>query len=239
MEKVSIIIPFFNCSYIGLAIESALNQTYQNIEVIVVDDGSTLYNEKVTPYLSRIKYIRKSNGGTASALNFGIENATGDYFAWLSSDDLFHPFKIEKQLHYMKTVNAQASYSNFYLINEHGKIVSSPQGMAFPNQVQFLKRMRRGCVINGCTVMLSMNLCKEIGLFDETLLFTQDYDYWLRILPKFRFYYYSEPLVQYRVHSKMGTKQHRLQARKELLSTTQRHTHIMNELIKRTIQKGI
>jgi glycosyltransferase involved in cell wall biosynthesis len=239
LDKVSIIIPFFNCPYIGLAIESALRQTYQNIEVIVVDDGSTLHNEKVTPYLSRIKYIKKSNGGTASALNTGIRHATGDYFAWLSSDDLFHPLKIEKQLYYMKTINAQVSYSNFYLINETGKIVSSPQGMGFPNQAQFLKRMRRGCVINGCTVMLRMNLFKELGLFDETLLYTQDYDYWLRILSKYRFHYFSEPLVYYRVHSEMGTKQNRLQIRKELQLTTQKHIHKMNELIKNAIQKGI
>lgn len=239
MNKVSIIIPFFNCPYIGLAIESALNQTYQDIEVIVVDDGSTLHNEKVTPYLSRIKYIKKSNGGTASALNTGIRHATGNYFAWLSSDDLFHPFKIEKQLHFMKTINAQASYSNFYLINETGKIVSQPQGMGFLNQVHFLKRMRRGCMINGCTVMLRMNIFKEFGLFDESLLYTQDYDYWLRILPKYRFHYFSEPLVYYRVHSQMGTKQHRLQIRKELQLTTQRHIHKMNDLIKNALQNGI
>jgi glycosyltransferase involved in cell wall biosynthesis len=232
LNKVSIIIPFYNCPYINIAIESALNQTYKNIEIIVVNDGSSLHKEKVTPYLNKIRYIEKDNGGTASALNMGIQHATGDYFSWLSSDDAFHPSKIEKQLHFMKSINAHASYSNFYLINEYGKIVSSPQGMGFPNQVYFLKRMRRGCVINGCTVMLHMNLFKEFGLFDETLIYTQDYDFWLRVLSKYRFHYYPEPLVHYRVHSKMGTKQHRFDIRKELQITTKRHIDKMNELIK-------
>ncbi|MBD7965587.1 glycosyltransferase [Fictibacillus norfolkensis] len=230
--KVSIIIPFFNCPFIAQSIESALNQTYQNIEVIVVNDGSTMHNDKIIPYLSRITYLEKGNGGTASALNTGIKNASGDYFAWLSSDDLFQPTKIEKQLHFMLQNNAMASYSNFYLINNQGSIVSHPQGIGFSNQVQFLKRMRRGCVINGCTVMLNMNVFKQFGLFDESLLYTQDYDFWLRILPHFHFYYFPDALVHYRVHENMGTKRHKTEIRKELQTTIQRHLTKINALVK-------
>jgi glycosyltransferase involved in cell wall biosynthesis len=236
LEKVSIIIPFYNCPYIDNAIRSALDQSYKNVEVIVVDDGSTMYKEKIVPYLKRIKYLKKMNRGTASALNTGIQHATGDYFSWLSSDDEFHPEKIEKQLQFMRSVNAHASYSNFFLINKTGTVFSGPQGIGFPNQILFLKRMRRGCVINGCTVMLKMNLFKEFGLFDETLLYTHDYDYWLRILSKYRFHYYPEPLVNYRVHDKMGTKKHRSKIRKELNSTIQKHLNSMNESIKISIQ---
>ncbi|MBN3555018.1 glycosyltransferase [Fictibacillus nanhaiensis] len=231
-NKVTIVIPFFNCPFIAQAIESAINQTYQNIEIIVVNDGSTKHHEKIIPYLNRITYIKKENGGTASALNFGIQNSTGDYFAWLSSDDTFQPTKIEKQLHFMLQNNAKASYSNFYLINDQGSIVSPPQGMGFSNKVQFFKRMRRGCVINGCTVMLNMNVFKDFGLFDESLLYTQDYDFWLRILPHYHFYYFPEALVHYRVHENMGTKQHRIEIRKELQLTIQRHLTKMNALVK-------
>lgn len=238
MPKVSIVIPFFNCPYIDRAIESSLNQTYKDVEVIVVNDGSTLYNEKIVPYVKRIKYIEKGNGGTASALNIGIRHATGEYFAWLSSDDLYHPTKIEKQLHFMKANHAFASYSNFNLINEQGTIVSYSQSQGFPNQIQFLKRMRRGCVINGCTVMLKMRIFKEFGLFDETLLYTQDYDYWLRILPKYKFHYYPDCLVNYRVHSNMGSKKHKMDVRKEMLSTIHRHNSKMNELIQLAVKKS-
>jgi glycosyltransferase involved in cell wall biosynthesis len=239
VNKVSIIIPFYNCPYVDKAIESALNQTYKNIEIILVNDGSTLYKEKIVPYLDQITYMEKSNGGTASALNMGILNASGEYFSWLSSDDLFHPEKIEKQLHFMKSINASASYSNFYLINENGSIISSPQAMGFPNQTQFLKRMRRGCAINGCTVILKMNIFKEFGLFDETLLYTQDYDFWLRILPSYIFHYFPEPLVNYRVHDNMGTKQHRIKIRIELQNTIQRHIIKMNALVKHASQRGL
>jgi glycosyltransferase involved in cell wall biosynthesis len=212
---------------------SAINQTYKNIEIIVVNDGSTLYKEKVIPYLGKIKYIEKNNGGTASALNLGIKNATGDYFSWLSSDDIYHPQKIENQLRFMQDHHLSVSYSNFYLIDEHGTVISPPQGVCFPHRLQFLKIMRRGCIINGCTVMLKMNLFKEFGLFDETLKYTQDYDFWLRILKKYDFSYYQEPLVNYRIHSNMGTKKHRTAIRLELLQTINRHKAQMDELIQK------
>ena len=94
--KVSIIIPVYNGEkYIAQSIESALNQTYKNIEVIVVNDGSSDNTEKIVlEYGDKIKYIRKENGGVASALNVGIKNMTGDFFSWLSHDDLYYPNKI-------------------------------------------------------------------------------------------------------------------------------------------------
>jgi glycosyltransferase involved in cell wall biosynthesis len=232
VKKVSIIIPFYNCEFVNEAIESALNQTYKNIEVIVVNDGSTQYSEKIKPYLKKIKYIEKRNGGTASALNVGIQNATGEFFSWLSSDDIYEPYKTENQVSFMETNQLWASYANYYLINERGKITSPPIGVDFPKVSQFLKRMRRGCVINGCTVMLRMSIFKEFGLFDESLPFTHDYDYWLRILHKHHFYFYNEPLVKYRVHENMGTKKHSEQIRKELRATIKKHRPKMNEAIR-------
>ena len=66
---VSIVIPFYNCSYVDQAIRSALNQSYSNVEVVVIDDGSTKEVERLTPFLNQINYFRKENGGTASAVN--------------------------------------------------------------------------------------------------------------------------------------------------------------------------
>lgn len=96
--KVSVVIPLYNCPYVDQAVESVLAQSYPDIELIVVDDGSTLYTEKLAPYRDRILYIRKQNGGTGSALNMGIKAASGNYFAWLSADDRFHPHKIQRQM---------------------------------------------------------------------------------------------------------------------------------------------
>jgi glycosyltransferase involved in cell wall biosynthesis len=231
LANVSIIIPFYNCPYIDQAIESALNQTYKNIEVIVVNDGSTLHQEKIQPYLNKIQYIEKSNGGTASALNAGIRIATGKYFSWLSSDDIYLPQKIEQQLNFMKVNQLSASYTNFCTINEKGAILSTSQGVHLSTRIDFVKKMRRGCIVNGCTVMLEMSVFQELGLFDESLKYTQDYDFWLRVLTKHHFHYFSESLVNYRIHSNMGTRKYRVAIRKEILETIKRHKHKLDLLI--------
>src|SRR5689334_17046366 len=101
LPLVTIVIPFYNCAYIDQAVQSALNQTYKPLEIIVVDDGSTRHADRLTPYLPYISYMGKANGGTATALNHGIRNASGEYIAWLSSDDLFYPDKIAHQVAFM------------------------------------------------------------------------------------------------------------------------------------------
>ncbi len=91
LPKVSIIIPVYNGEkYVSLAIESALRQTYSNLEIIVVNDGSTDKTDKICrSYGNKIRYIKKENGGVSTALNVGIDNMTGEYFSWLSHDDLY------------------------------------------------------------------------------------------------------------------------------------------------------
>src|SRR5688500_7147825 len=103
LPKVSIIIPVYNgANYLHEAIKSALAQTYQNLEVIVINDGSTDMGatEKIAQsFGDKIRYFHKENGGVASALNFGIQKMTGSYFSWLSHDDLYEKTKIEDQVH--------------------------------------------------------------------------------------------------------------------------------------------
>lgn len=95
--KVSIVIPVYNgANYVARAINSALNQTWDNKEVIVVNDGSTDHGnteKAAAAFGSRIRYIAKPNGGVASALNLGIQEMTGEHFSWLSHDDLYAPQK--------------------------------------------------------------------------------------------------------------------------------------------------
>nr|WP_280157799.1 glycosyltransferase family 2 protein [Priestia aryabhattai]MDH3135502.1 glycosyltransferase family 2 protein [Priestia aryabhattai] len=143
MSQVSIIVPFYNCPYINQALDSLLSQTYKNIEIIVVNDGSTHYSEKIIPYLDKIKYIEKENGGTATALNKGIQHATGDYFCWLSSDDIYSPEKIEIQLAFMKEQKAVFSHTNYYAINNKSRIITSPLGIHPPNRIEIIKRISK------------------------------------------------------------------------------------------------
>ena len=97
---VSIVIPVYNGSnYMREAIDSALAQSYERVEVIVVNDGSTDDTEQIAlSYGERIRYFRKENGGVSSALNLGIKEMKGEYFSWLSHDDLYTPDKIEVQI---------------------------------------------------------------------------------------------------------------------------------------------
>ncbi|WP_299092534.1 glycosyltransferase [uncultured Metabacillus sp.] len=232
MEKVSIVIPFYNCSYVEHAIESAIGQTYENIEVIVVNDGSTKHVEKLKPYMNKIIYIEKPNGGTGTALNMGIRQATGDYFCWLSSDDIFYFDKIKIQLEKMKKANAMASYTNYYAINGKGEVISGLQGVYTPDRLEFLRTMKRGNIINGCTVMLNMKLFSEFGLFDEQLPYTHDYDLWLRILQKYDFLYIDEPLLLYRDHPDMGTRKHWDTIMQEIGLVQRKNRSYINQLIK-------
>ena len=96
-EKVSIIIPSYNTGkYVQESIESALNQTFTNLEIIVVDDGSTDNSlEQIRKFSDRIKIITKKNGGTSSALNTGIKEMSGDWFKWLGADDILYPNAVE------------------------------------------------------------------------------------------------------------------------------------------------
>ena len=100
--KISIIVPVYNgANYLKEAIESALAQTYKNIEIIVVNDGSNdagLTEKTALSFGNKISYFSKPNGGTSSALNLGIKNMTGEYFSWLSHDDTYYPNKLKAQI---------------------------------------------------------------------------------------------------------------------------------------------
>ncbi|KON92029.1 glycosyltransferase [Rossellomorea marisflavi] len=202
--KVSIIIPFYNCPYVDQAIRSAIHQTYPDIEVIVVDDGSTKFTEKINPYRHRIKYIRKSNGGTASALNEGLRHATGHYFAWLSSDDQFVADKIQKQVTFMQRNGSRLSYTAFKTVDSNNTIISEIRSAPMRHGT-FKQRLLQGCPVNGCTVMAEISLMKQAGWFDEGYKFAQDYEMWCRLSLFTPMHYFDESLVLYRVHPGMGT----------------------------------
>lgn len=230
--KVSIVIPFYNCSYIDQAIASALAQTYPNIEIIVVDDGSTIHADKIDPFLDRVYYLGKANGGTASALNYGIRKATGKYVVWLSSDDLFYPNKIEKQLAFMEKNQAWISYTSFDEIDEHHRFLNLSAGMRFRNYRDFITCWLKHDPINGCTVMIQKGLFDRVGYFDETLPYTHDYDLWIRfILNGVPIHFLDESLTKYRWHEAMGTKKHWPEIEMEIAAIQKRYRSQLLALI--------
>jgi glycosyltransferase involved in cell wall biosynthesis len=128
-DLVSIVIPTYNrADLLPQAIESALNQTYRNIEIIVVDDGSTDETDDVCRrYGAKVRYIRKRNGGVASALNKGISEMQGEWLKWLSSDDYLQPEAVELLLRKAQDVNAKIVYSSFRMVDVNGKVIRSCQ----------------------------------------------------------------------------------------------------------------
>ena len=104
---VSIIIPVYNGeNYLREAIDSALAQTYKNIEIIVVNDGSKDKTDEICKsYGSRIRYFKKENGGVSTALNLGIKKMNGEYFSWLSHDDLYYDDKIKVEVDYLRELD--------------------------------------------------------------------------------------------------------------------------------------
>ncbi|WNS43398.1 glycosyltransferase [Paenibacillus sp. MMS20-IR301] len=230
--RVSVVIPFYNCPYIEQALQSALSQSWQPYEIIVVDDGSTMHAERITPYLPYIHYLGKANGGTASALNHGITHATGDYVVWLSSDDMFYHDKINNQVLFMEQNRLLISYTNFNFINGYSQCTEMNASLMFGSQLDYLRCFLQGNPINGCTVMFKREIFAAIGLFNEALPYTHDYDLWYRaILNGYPPVMLNQSLTAYRRHDGMGTLKHYDVIMAEAAATNARYHAPLSQLI--------
>ena len=178
-SKVSVIIPVYNGEqFLGEAIESALNQTYENIEVIVVDDGSTDHSMDVALEYG-VQVISKANGGTASALNAGIVSSTGEWIKWLSADDVMYPDALEKMMRVVSITpkhDSRIFYTHYTLINEYGDDIGVFTDKEYADPRKTLMQFFFG---NGSTSLIHINVFKKIGPFKE-LPHSEDYEFWLR-----------------------------------------------------------
>lgn len=204
--KVSIIIPVYNGSnYLKEAIDSALLQTYDNIEILVINDGSNdggKTRSVALSYKDKIKYIEKDNGGVSTALNLGIENMTGDYFSWLSHDDLYEPDKVLKQVNeLLKYGDRTVVYSNYNIVDENTNLI----GSVVLNHDEYMANPLQSIInmdINGITLLIPKKAFDECGVFDENLRCVQDYDLWVKIMKTYKFIHMKDILASSRVHSK-------------------------------------
>lgn len=230
--KVTAVIPFYNDPYIGEAVESVLAQRFEGLEVIVVDDGSTREAWRLQRYRDRVHVLGKANGGTASALNHGFRMARGEYVAWLSSDDRWLPGKLARQLAHMERTGSAISHTAFRTIDAAGVPSPKPVRLAFESRYDFYRSLLRANAINGCTVMMRKALFVQLGGFDESAVFTHDYDLWIRaILAGYPPTYLNEPLTEYRKHAGMGTIVNREQAEAEFMATAAKHRGSLSRLL--------
>ena len=208
---VSIVIPVYNGSnYLGEAIDSALSQTYPNIEIIVVNDGSTdggATDEVAFSYKDKIRYFHKENGGVSTALNYGIRQMKGEYFAWLSHDDKHLPKKVEKQMDAIIKHGGEKPVicvCNYILIDGFGnEIARSYQDIEkyFRISPKCFLGSEPGFMIDGDATLISRKLFDICGFFDEVLFASQETDMWFRSLDKADFLFLPDYLVEYRSHS--------------------------------------
>jgi glycosyltransferase involved in cell wall biosynthesis len=181
---VSVLIPSCNCAqYIGMAIDSVLAQDYDNLEIIVVDDGSTDNTKAVVeryvetghaPSLQRktVKYFYKENGGIASAHNYCLKKASGDYIAWVDADDYWLPGKLRTQLNYFKEHPdcriVFTKYDNFY-DNDEVEMVSKNNPLV-QHQIRFAENNKNYLPSS----LARKEVFEECGEFDETIPFGED-----------------------------------------------------------------
>lgn len=202
---VSAIIPVYNGSnYLAKAIDSILNQTYTNIEILVIDDGSTDNTwEIIQSYGEKVHGYHKSNGGVSSALNYGIAKMNGDWFAWLSHDDFWHPQKIEKQIKLLlANPNVNMCYTGFNIIDENDNLLSEYPGIWYKKGIDLRTMLLHGSYIQGITVLINKSCFSVVGGFNEKLRCVQDGDMWYRILSIYDIGLVDEVLATKRLHSK-------------------------------------
>jgi glycosyltransferase involved in cell wall biosynthesis len=193
---VTIVIPVFNGSnYLKEAVDSALAQTYTNLEIIVVNDGSQdngLTEAIALAYGDRIRYFSKQNGGTSTALNIGIQNMRGDYFCWLSHDDLYHPECVEAQIKTLADLDEKTTITmtDLCTMDENYRIMCADTDYSFHIKEWPLRAEARlhpiiYMKLHGCQIMFHRSVFERVGLFDEEMLVAQDFEFFARAFREF------------------------------------------------------
>ena len=206
---VSVIIPNYNYEkFIAETIESVLSQTYKNVEIIVVDDGSKDKSlEVLEKFGDKIRVIQQKNAGVSAARNHGVSFSKGEFIAFLDADDVWLPEKLERQIEkFASDDEIGLVHCSMTLINPLdepiGEMNSGQEGFVAE---EFL-RFERGVVVGaGSTALVKREIFDEVKGFDLRLSTAADWDFCYQVSRKYKFGFVSEPLVLYRMH---GTNMH-------------------------------
>ena len=226
--KVSVIIPTFNrFNLISRAIDSVLSQTIKPFEIIVVDDGSS---DNTSTFIKNnyksVKLIKQKNLGVSKARNVGIKNSSGDWIAFLDSDDEWKKNKLEVQI---KSLSEYDYYSvchtNEIWIRNGIRVNQKKRHQKYGGDI--FDKCLDICRISPSSIIFKKNIIDEVGWFDEGLPICEDYDLWLRITANFKILFIDKPLViKYGGHSDQlsksvnGIEAYRIKSLENLLSNT-------------------
>lgn len=200
---VSIIICVYNGEkYIEPCLKSALSQTYPNIEIIVVDDGSTDRTGQIVKNYSQIKYIYQKNKGIAEARNTGLNHCMGEYIAWLDADDLYLPDKVQEQVQFLQqNQDIDCVYNDVFLIDTDDKVIKELKcDYTYLDPNDFLAQLLFRQVIPCMPSIMYRRKCFENLRFLPDMKYAEDYWMSIELAQRFRFGYLDKILYKYRRH---------------------------------------
>ena len=201
--KVSVIVPTYNrADRLERALNSIVSQTYQDFELIVVDDGSTDKTSQLMKSFPKAQYLYiKKNSGVSKARNVGLAFAKGELICFLDSDDLWKEKKIQIQSLWLENnKDSQICYTDEIWVRNGVRV--NPMNRHRKYSGDIFRHCLGLCIVSPSSVMIRAKLFDEIGNFDESLPACEDYDLWLRIASKYAFHFIEEPLIiKYGGHS--------------------------------------
>ena len=254
--RVSVIIPAYNsASYIGNAIDSVLSQRGCSTEVLVIDDGSMDgTRDVVSNYGTRVQYIHQTNQGVAAARNEGLQLATGDFIAFLDSDDTWYPDKLAVQIdilnHHPECI---ATFSNFHVVDKNNeithrngiqqdyavfKVENNLLRSLFDKEIDgiyygnLFPSLFLGNFINTSSILVRRGAILRAGYFDTTLVTQEDYDYWLRLSQAGQMAYIDQPLLtRSRIPGQLTGEDQKLQISVDVVTVTERYAEQAAQLL--------
>lgn len=220
--KVSVVIPSYNHGhFLRATLDSVLSQDQPELEVLVFDGGSTDDTLSVLKsYGDRIQFVSRKDRGQSDAINRGLQKATGEVVAYLNSDDIYFPDALSRVIHYFETYpDCAVLYGDAWHLFEDGSIME-----AYYTERWSYARLFEVCYLCQPAVFWRREVMEHFGLFDRTLQYAMDYDYWLRI-GRHRDFHYLEGayLAGSRLHHDTKTLKHRVKAHHEILQVVMRH----------------
>ena len=200
---VSVVIPSYNrAQYIAETIESVLAQTYTNIEVIVIDDGSTdNTREAVAPYVPRVQYVWQENSERGASRNHGLRLAKGEFIAFLDSDDLWTPEKLEEDLRvFEENPNAGVLYSDLDLIDSEGRQLKTLKRNGYTGNVT--EQLLTDNFVSIGAHLIRRSFADQVGGFREEreLSGSEDWEFWVRLSCVTEFAYLPKATTKIRTH---------------------------------------
>jgi glycosyltransferase involved in cell wall biosynthesis len=207
-ELVSVIIPVYNSTqFLKESLESVINQTYPNIEIICVNDGSTDNSLEILEFYSdKTTIISQTNHGLASALNVGIKQMKGKWFKWFSPDDVMYPCAIETLVDMARKNSDTIVYSDWELIDGTGNKLREFHESDYNelSNFEYNIRLLDGQQINVNTALIPSSLFEKCSIQELDYPVAIDYDFFLRaaLLYDMKFHLIQKPLIMYRIHSK-------------------------------------